>query len=422
MLDGIVIGAGAAGLAAARLLHDEGRSVLIIEARDRIGGRIWTDHRFAGFPVELGAEFIHGDGAVTHALLAQANLTPLPVVRLDNLWWAENGQIARPRDRLSPAIRQKLDTLLARYATLSVIPLTNDLSLAAFLAQDDDPDLDMADVLLAQTCCAPIDRLSTQDLQREMCVDSAGDGEARIGEGYDALLAWLSRGLSIEMSTKVDLIEWGPDRVIVRCGDRVFQGRSCIVTAPVSVLQRQSIHFDPPLSVRKREAITSFRIEPATKLIYRFTHRLWDASVTYIAHKGLAARWWTPGFGRDDAAVMCAFLTAERASKIDALPEKQALSIGLAELSQLIDVSLETLVASCEAMKRVSWAHDPFAHGGYAYVPVGKADCREILAEPEGKTLFFAGEAAAFFTNPQTVHGAIESGWRAARTCLESLS
>ncbi|MCA9910297.1 MAG: FAD-dependent oxidoreductase, partial [Anaerolineae bacterium] len=199
-----------------------------------------------------------------------------------------------------------------------------------------------------------------------------------------------------------------------------FEAARCIVTLPPALLQRNTIHFEPQLSARKQYAIAAMRTEAATKLLYRFDQPLWDDAMTYMAHTGTIARWWTPAYGRDDGQpVLCAYVTAGRARYIDSLSEHDALAQGLRDLEGLLGV--HNLDAHLIASRRIAWAHDPFARGGYVHIPPGAANARLSLAAPEGNVLFFAGEATAYDTNPQTVHGAIESGWRAARECMASL-
>lgn len=418
--DTLIIGAGAAGLAAARQLHDAGQDILILEARNRIGGRIWTDETFADFPLEMGAEFIHGEKAATHDLLGQAGLTTIPVDRYGQLRWAQYSRPALRVNELPNELRATISGLFAHYAALPTHAPDPDISLGAFLRGRgwDDEALKIADVLLAQTCCAGIDSLSCADIIREMRADHAGKQEFRIREGYGALLKWLARDLPLELNTAVMDVAWSEEGVTVTAAGKTFAAWRCIITVPVSVLARGSIRFTPALSSDKQQAIHAFRTEPATKLIYRFREPFWDADLTYACHNGLAARWWTPGYGRDGAAVICCFATADKARILDEQEEHRALNWGLTELNWLLESREQDLRRAYIDARRVSWALDAYARGGYAHLPPGQAAARPALAQPEENILFFAGEATAYDSNPQTVHGALESGWRAARECV----
>lgn len=416
--DTIIIGAGAAGLAAARKLSDAQQSILVLEARNRIGGRIWTDYSFADFPIEYGAEFIHGEHAATHELVRAAHYQTHPAPRKAMLRWGSKAGATGVAD-LPPPLRNTIQKLWTAYRQLPTRAyLTNDEPLGNYLYRQGFTagEIAMADVLLAQTCCAPINRLSCADLVREMAVDHAGLEEFRIVEGYGALLEGYSQGLSIECNVPVERVHWGQDGVEIVTPKQTYHARHCIITVPVSVLQAGQITFMPALSVSKQAAISAFRTEAATKLIYRFAKPVWDEELVYMMHTGIAARWWTPGYPRPDAAVIACYVTAERAIAIDAMHEEEALTLGLEELGELLGRT--DLQATCIAAKRLSWAKDPYALGGYAYIPTGAAAARPILAQAEANVLFFAGEATAHDSNPQTVHGALESGWRAAGEVL----
>lgn len=417
--DTIIIGAGAAGLAAGRRLQDAGQTILILEARNRIGGRIWTIHDFADFPIEQGAELIHGETAVTHQLVQAANFQTLPAPRKAFLQWGGPTGLQRIAD-LPAEVRTLVDALFAAYQALpEKLPGGTELSLADYFRRQgfDAAAINLADVLFAQTCCAPIETLSCADLVREMTVDHAGLQEFRIREGYDALLRHYSADLPIRLRCPVHTIRWNAQDVTVTTNQGSFTADRSIVTIPVSLLQAGAITFDPPLSAAKQAAIAAFRVEPATKLLYRFDEPLWDDALVFAAHEGLAARWWTPGYGRPSAAVLCCYVTADRAVQIDAMPEAVALQRGLAEMSRLLGRA--DLAARCVTARRIAWAQDGYARGGYAHLPPGAAAARPLLAQPEGNVLFFAGEATAYDTNPQTVHGALESGWRAAREVIQ---
>jgi len=416
--DTLIIGAGAAGLAAGRRLHDAGQKILLLEARDRIGGRVWTDNTFADFPIEYGAELIHGEHTVTQALVREAGLSTLPAPRKPNLQWGtEDG--AKLLADLPPEQQKTIQALLTAYAQLPTeANLATDEALADYLYRHgfNPGEMEIADVLFAQTCCASIKTLSCADLVREMMVDKAGAEEFRIAEGYGMFLESYSTDLPIQLNTPVRTIRRTPESVAVLTDRSTLDASRVLITVPVSVLQAQRIAFEPRLSPSKQAAVTAFRTEPATKLLYRFSEPLWDESLVYMAHTGLAARWWTPGYSRPGAAAICCFVTANRATQIDAMNEHEALQLGLEELATLLGRT--DLQEKCMDAKRISWAQDPYALGGYAHLLPGAAAARPILAQPEGNQLFFAGEATAYETNPQTVHGAIESGWRAADEIL----
>ncbi|WP_298819173.1 flavin monoamine oxidase family protein [Chloroflexus sp.] len=419
-LDVVVIGAGAAGLAAARALRDAGARVAVIEARPRIGGRIWTERSCGFYPIELGAELIHGAHTSTVELAQQAGLTLDEVDRYNGLRW---GTPARPIHELPPddPARQAIararaiwNSLAERYTDESV-----DCSLATELCRHgfDPAALAVADVALAQTCCAELETLSCVDLAREQRVDQAGPREFRLRERYDTLLNWLARNLDIRPGMPVRAITDHGDAVTIEAGATTLRARRCVVTVPVAVLAAGAIRFNPPLSATKRAAIAAFNTRPATKHFFWFDTPLWDEDFAYAAHNGLFARWWTPAHPDPAAPLLCSYVTAERAAALDRLPDATVRELGLAELSWLLGRS--DVAERCVGFRRYRWAADQYARGGYAHLPPGMAWARPALATVEGN-IHFAGEATAFTSNPQTVHGAIDSGWRAARECLEA--
>ncbi len=413
--DVAVIGAGAAGLAAARMLHDAGARVIVIEARPRIGGRIWTERSCGWYPIELGAELIHGAQTSTVELAEKAGLTLDEVDRYNGLRW---GRPARLISELSPddparrAIEQARavwNLLAQRYPDDAAdSSLADELRRYGFTPAA----LPIADVVLAQTCCAEIESLSCLDLAREQRVDRAGPREFRLRARYDTLLAWLARGLDMHLGRPVQAITDHGDRVTVHTTAGPLGARHCIITVPVAVLAAGMIRFDPPLSAGKQAAIAAFRTRPATKHFFWFDAPLWDEGFAYAAHDGLFARWWTPAHPDVTAPLLCCYVTAERAAVLDRLPDATVREIGLAELGQLL--GRDDVATHCVGFRRYRWAADKYARGGYAHLPPGMAWARPVLAAAEGN-LHFAGEATAHDSNPQTVHGAIDSGQRAAR-------
>jgi monoamine oxidase len=416
--DVVVVGAGAAGLAAARTLHDAGVRVVVVEARPRIGGRIWTDRSCGPYPIELGAELIHGAQTSTVELAMMAGLTLDEVDRYNGLRWGTPARLLSALPSDDPQ-RRAIEQARALWKTLAVryTDHTPDRSLAADLYHFglDPAGLAIADVVLAQTCCAELESLSCVDLAREQRGDRAGPREFRLRERYDTLLSWLAQGLDIRLGMPVRAIISHDNEVRVEVSATALRARHCIVTVPVAVLAAGLIRFTPPLSASKQAAIAAFRTLPATKHFFWFDTPLWDEGFVYAAHTGLFARWWTPAHPDVRAPLLCCYVTASRAAVLDRLPAETVRELGLAELSRLL--GRDDVAERCVGFRRYRWATDEYALGGYAHLPPGMAWARPALAAAEGR-LHFAGEATAYDSNPQTVHGAIDSGRRAARECL----
>src|SRR4029079_4887538 len=220
--DVLVIGAGASGLAAARALADAGRRVIVLEARERIGGRGWTDRAFAAIPVERGAEFIHGEQADTWALVRRAGLRTESFSRWQGRRIvAEDGRLAgddllRGRPDLQRVFT--LEQQLAEYQG-------PDCSLAEWLAANDYSPLaaHIAALRLAHANCATPATISVAELAHELKIADKGPSDFHILDGYDRALALLADGLDIRLGMAVTKIQWAEDGVQVqtRTGDGV---------------------------------------------------------------------------------------------------------------------------------------------------------------------------------------------------------
>ncbi|MFZ4826117.1 MAG: flavin monoamine oxidase family protein [Phototrophicaceae bacterium] len=422
--DVIIIGAGAAGLAVARTLHNYGYNLLILEARDRLGGRTHTNYELLqGYPLELGGEFIHGQYAPTHDLVQSFGFSTIQVPRKETLRWGEPAQVAIAVDQLTEPVRSRLLALYIAYTDLLRSTPQTDQSLASYflgLGFTSD-EVNIADILFAQTCCAPIESLSCLDLIHEAQRDRAGQSDFRVRQGYSELFTRYSESLPIHYQQVVQQLEWAQGSVTVHTRDGgIFNARRCVITVPIGVLQHGDLQFIPNLPPAKQQAIATYRMEGATKLIYLFDQPMWDADLAYMARIGKVARWWTPTYQLEaPLAALTAFLTADLARQLDDLSEADALLLGLEEAAGLLGVGMTTLQSHLQHQMRVSWAHDPFARGGYAYIPVGGTSARTEMCQPVEHTLYFAGEAYATMSNPQTVHGAMESGWVVAHTILQ---
>lgn len=370
------------------------------------------------FPCPLNLllkEFIHGSDVITRTLAEEHGISVAPVERFSRLRWG------------SPAVHRSsvagVDQVYGALKALEQLPHLVDPSLS-LLDWCKGLDFEMADVLLAQTCCCDISKLSALDLQLEMRADKSGshevEGRLRNG-GYSMLLSCMARGLDIHLSSAVcKLTQDGKTVIVETVSGTLYRARVVVVTVSASCLKRGLISFSPELSSAKLNALSHVDVFHATKLIYLLRKRFWDSDTTYLAKPGTYCRFWV---GKDELPLISIYVTASRAQHVDAQPEEDALREGLAEIAALLSVDNEAeLRASVVRMQRVAWAHNQWIGGGYASVLAGApADTRRVLAAPEweGGLVHFAGEHCAWHSNPQTVHGAMESGIMCARNVIK---
>lgn len=430
--DVVVIGAGAAGLSAAAEIAAGGASVLVLEARDRIGGRIWTrSEPGLPVPVELGAEFVHGHSPGTRALLASIGKTVIETT--DAHWTLRNGTFSQ-RDGFFARFTQALRR--------SEVLKSRDMSFKAFL------DDYLGDVLSAedrQAACnmaegfdaADTTRASARAIAEEWTGDMVGDApQSRPEGGYATLLAALTvrlqeHAVRLRLQTSVREVRWSEGSVVLSCvsfGQR-FEARAAraVITLPLGVLQAEdgapgAVRFTPALDA-KRDALRGLASGPVVKLVLRFASAFWeevqagrfrDASFFHGAIDPFPV-FWTPAPAH--APLLVAWAGGPRAARLSASPSEAAVHGALASLGSLFAIDAE---GELEACYYHDWQADCLARGAYSYVLVGGDGARADLALPLKDTLFFAGEA----TDPEeagTVTGALQSGVRVGREVLQGL-
>lgn len=404
--DVLIIGAGAAGLAAARALHDAGRPALVVEARGRLGGRLHTDR--AHGPVELGAEFIHGDRAATWDLVRAAGLRAAPWG--EERLFARGGAIAPADDPLPP----RVFALYQAVATYDGPDLSVE-ELLGRLAPADDPARTLALRWLANLEGADTALLSAAAYARERAASSNGEGNFHLLDGYDRVVDQLALGLDLRLDSPVEAVAWDEAGArLTLAGGEELAARRVLVTAPLAVLRAGRIAFAPALPPEKRAAMGRIAMGHVTKLALWFDRQLWP-DFTVVSTDGRIATWWPV----ESAATptLMGYQGGRVALEVAAMGEAAAIEAGLAELTQLFGAEVR---GACLGGRLADWSRDPWSLGAYSYSPVDMGDAREVLAAPVAGTLFFAGEATAAGGHIATVHGAIESGRRAAAEILSA--
>jgi len=416
--DVIVVGAGAAGLEAARQLRAHGRSVLVLEARDRIGGRVLTHHDpRIPLPLELGAEFIHGDAPITTALLNEAGLSSIDVSGAHGE--AHRGTVRRVAEELS------VDRVLRRIDTHA-----QDETVAEFLAHRPggrtlEKERGRTRRFIEGFHAADVTRISAQSIAPEPG-ESGTEMAAHIGrptQGYDALMTWLARdlGSSLRLDHPVRGIAWGDRKVSVEVrgrSKRRFTARAVVVTVPIGVLQAAAtsaggIAFDPePRGMRR--AIAGIEMGRVVRVVVWFRSFPWDDGSRFQfihLHDGPFQVLWTAHPVRYPVAVL--WCGGPAAAAISGASRGEIRKLVDHQLAAAFGMKPQRIRATLRALWWHDWSVDPYSRGAYSYVRAGAKDPGRTLSRPEGRTLFFAGEAAG--DNTGTVEAALESGRRAAR-------
>jgi len=409
-VDVLVLGAGVAGLAAAQgLLHDD-LDVLVLEARDRLGGRAHSDKSFAGFPIELGAEYVHGERAATWRLIDELGLRTIRWNKEDDSWvrLADGRRLLMAEAR---ALSPELD--FSREWRWPELPPRPFESFGAYLQRSgaSRETLDYVRRAFANAAGESLRHLDATAMLAQVQGVVDGVEDFRMLDGYAAIVEALGIGLEIRTRSEVVRVAQAGRRVLVDVADGSrFDAAAVIVTLPVGVLQAGGIEFDPPLGPAKRAALTGLGMGPVAKLIYRFAEHLTPPDIKAVYAAGNPPMWWSPSVGQEtDATVWTAQVSGDGAVELLRFGNEDALERGLEALRlELGRPGLRPLSALC-----VDWTADEFALGGYSYVRPGAHGARELLAAAT-PPLFWAGEATAPEPRAATVQGALLSGERAA--------
>ena len=436
----LIIGAGVAGLAAACDLSAAGLSVCVVEARARVGGRIYTlrDEQ-TPLPVELGAEFIHGRPPEIFRLAQAARLLVCDVS--ERRWQMRDGALRKANEFWSQ-IERIMDRMKKSKG--------RDQSFQEFLKADGNDEglreaREAAVMYVEGFHAAQTEIIGVAGLNKEneAADEIDGDRQFRILDGYDRVALWLhdearSLGATFHLRTIVQEVRWQRGRVELMTaseeGPKVFTAPCAVVTLPLGVLQageglRGAVRFVPPLPDKERAA-RSLAVGHVVRITLRFRERFWDklrlktkeggedlSQLGFIhAPDEPIPVWWT--HFPVHTPVLVGWAGGPVAERLPSGDHQLLLDRALSSLQSIFGIPRNQIAALLEESYAHDWQSDPFARGAYSYVPTGALDAQTQLALPVEETLFFAGEATNTEGHSATVHGALATGKRAAREAI----
>ncbi len=466
--DVIIIGAGAAGLAAASTLARQGYRIALVEARDRLGGRVYTIRPpGAALPIELGADFVHGRPDETFALAAESGIRLYE--QMGRAWDAdEDDDILQPDEDDDDDADDDEGDVGAIFAAINDWQ-GDDCSLQTLLAtrfagKRWAAARERISRYVEGFDAAEVDQVSVAWLRQTELASDAVDGarQFRVLDGYDRLLTWLGDNLpssraDIRLLSVARELRWQHGQVEVRLETPAgaslgsLTARAALITVPLAVLKRSFAESETPGAMRfspeppgKRDALSVLEMGHALKVVLRFRLAFWEKLNPYTRQQ-LGALW--PGqfldfrlmprlsflFADDPvmptwwtahpvvAPLLTAWVAGPRAARLADRPADEIADEAVTALARILNIERATLDKLLVGRYVHNWSSDPYSGGGYSYVAVGGLDAPGELAAPVVETLFFAGEATNQHGHTGTVHGALQTGYLAASQIAQAL-
>ena len=402
----IIVGAGPAGLHAAYVLSKAGHTCLILEARDRIGGRVHTITGGDGKPFEAGAEFIHGDLPITIELLKKAGLEKS---KAGGRWVSLRGGEASGGSNGG----KDWSAMLKKMRSLERNVSLQDFLDEQYAGNEHVALKDRAISYAEGFDSADASRASAKALAEEW---SSEDGENyRIDGGYGALMDYLSKivvsaGSRILLSHPVSSVRSSAEGVTVAVGDKTFTAAQAVVAVPLGVLQKWGASLLPEAPAHTG-ALRLLGMGDVIKFVFRFREPFWEEAypgLGFLLGAAEVPTWWTQA--PEKSAVLTGWMAGRAARAHAHLSEKMLREAALKSLAQTFSRDIYSLEVLLEETHVFNWSDDPCALGSYAYATVDGKSAQAVLSQPHDGRIFFAGEYMYDGPAMGTVEAALWSG------------
>ncbi|MEM6344789.1 MAG: NAD(P)/FAD-dependent oxidoreductase [Bacteroidota bacterium] len=399
----LIIGAGAAGLAAGHALAQRGIDFQILEASDRIGGRLGKIEDFADFPLDMGAQWLHGKKSLMGKLIKDTK-TKITKDKSKARYWFRNQLVKEPPIDVWEMFEEE------------GLP---DISYQEYAAQrglGEDYQYILEGVA-GDFGASPSNLSAYWKIKEEENWSSGGKDYKFERTYFDLLNEHFALPIMdrIQLNTPVVEINYEGKKIKVQTANQTeFVAEKLIIAVPISILKAGDIQFTPALPNAKTEAFAKIGMEAGMKVFFKFAKAFYHQAImggkfcaAYVDEKMGKA-------GKDH--VLLAFIMGQQAKYLHELPSERAIiRTLLAELDEMYDYQAS---AHFIKAKVINWMAEPYIRGAYSYSTVGMGNARSIAAQPLAGKIFFAGEAMNLNGHHQTVHGAVETGQQAVEEIL----
>lgn len=411
----IIIGAGVSGLSAAQYLNKQGIDVLILEAQEKIGGRIKTD-RSLDIPFDIGASWIHGYEDNPIAELARKAHADTFITKDDNIAiYNNNGQVYP--DSILDKFELMYDDILHNLKGSRNKSFKEVFYSAYPEYQKDDLWTYLLSAYLEFDTGGDINNLSSKDYYND---EEFSGEDVIITNGYDNITHYLAKGINIKLNTTVNRIDYSKNNISVNTNQGIFQSNYMIVTVPLGVLKNNRISFNPPLPKRIHNSINKLEMGTVNKFLLLWNNAFWDTNLQYIGYtpqiKGKFNYFLNLKQFTDKNALMT-FTFGDYSIKSENKSDSEITE----EIMSHLKVIYGNDIPNPVKILRTKWNTHPFTFGSYSFATNGaRSNKFKKFSKPVKKKLFFAGEHTSKEYRG-TVHGAYLSGIRAAKQILDKL-